>query len=550
MEKKILEFLQKCTECGLCQRVCPFLEKYGLPSNIVREKSEKVFFCTNCGACNLVCKEGAKPGDALYALKYSLIHQNGSSAKKILQAANSFAQRGHSFPFSHWEKKEIIFWPGCSLSGTSPSLVKTVLNYLEGKYSRRNVGLILDCCFDPLYQNGSLIKVEEVWREFNKKFQFYKIKKVILGCTNCYKLFKSFAKGIEVRHILEEFSEDDFVHITKHSLLHLPCPAFREREIADLVINKFKTEVDDYMRLPACCGAGGACYLDEELSYAFLKKILEKAKDRVVLTFCMGCKNRFLKAGLRAHHLLETLSFTKPSYKAVSSFRKWTNRLLLSLSRKLFRVKSLTILLFLALIFISFYLQKKGLIQEVFLKQYLEPYASHPLSMFLYLLIYTLAPSLFISSLGLTLTAGFLWGPLKGTLLALLGATFGATFSFLLSRYFFKDIIRDKLGYEKWQYLKQLTDKHGWKALAFARLVPFFPYPVINYLFGLMPLSIKTYFVVTFLFMAPAGFAYSYLGFSLREIFIKGNLFPLLIVLLFFLGLIFLISFLRKRWNL
>ncbi|MFN3504989.1 MAG: VTT domain-containing protein [Caldimicrobium sp.] len=549
MEKKLQEFLEKCSNCGICQIVCPFLEKYGLPSEIIRKKSVDVYYCTNCGACTLICKEKASPFEALYTLKMYLVKEKNPLVDTILKNAYSFVKRGQSFPFSHWEKSEIIFWPGCSLSGTSPNLVLHLHKHLENKYGKKGVGLVLDCCFDPLYQNGDLETVEKAWMDFNKKFAFYQIKKVITGCTNCFKIFKAYGKNLEISHILQEFHKEDFQNVPDDAFLHIPCPAFKEKEIQELVLNNFKERVKDFLRIPACCGAGGSAHLDEKLSKAFLEKNLQKSQNGPILTFCMGCKNRFLKAGANAFHLLETIPKVKPFSKPLSSFQKWKNRFFLSLKRKILKFNTILILSLFFLFFLGIYFQKQGIFQEKFLKDFLEPYARHPLSMLLYLGIYAIAPSLFISSLGLTLAAGFLWGPLKGTLLALSGATLGATVSFLLSRYIFRDFIKYRLGFDKWQYLEKLTKTHGWKALAFARLVPFFPYPVINYLFGLLPLSLKTYIIVTFLFMAPAGFAYTYLGFSIKEIFLKGNFFPIFLVIGIFLLLTFLIKFLRKKWN-
>ncbi|MFN3407315.1 MAG: 4Fe-4S dicluster domain-containing protein, partial [Caldimicrobium sp.] len=386
MEKKREIFLEKCSDCGVCKNLCPFLEKYGLPSDILRKKSVEVFYCTNCGACSLVCKEKANPHEALYNLKEELIKEKNFFAENILKNAYTFVKRGHSFPFSHWEKGEIVFWPGCSLSGSSPKLVGSLLKFLEQKYGKKRVGLVLDCCFDPVYQNGDKDTIENAWIDFNKKFSFYQIKKVITGCTNCYKVFKSYGKNFEISHILQEFTKEDFKKVPDNAFLHIPCPAFKEKEIKEFVVNNFNNRVEDYLRLPSCCGAGGAAYLEEDLSKAFLEKILQKSKNRPILTFCMGCKNRFLKGGGQAFHLLETLSDALLFFKPLSSLQKWKNRLFLSLKRKILKINPLLLFLLIFLFFLGIYLQRQGIFQEKFLKEILEPYASHPSSMLLYLL--------------------------------------------------------------------------------------------------------------------------------------------------------------------
>jgi len=95
-----------------------------------------------------------------------------------------------------------------------------------------------------------------------------------------------------------------------------------------------------------------------------------------------------------------------------------------------------------------------------------------------------------------------------------------------------------------------LTKKHGWKAVAFARLFPLFPFPVINYLFGLTSISLKAYVISTFIFMIPAGFAYTGLGYSLKSLFLEGNLLPLILVIAFLILLTLGLKLLSKRWKL
>jgi len=89
------------------------------------------------------------------------------------------------------------------------------------------------------------------------------------------------------------------------------------------------------------------------------------------------------------------------------------------------------------------------------------------------LVLYYGPKSLYFKS-WLTLLAGFLWGPIKRALLALTGATLGATLSFQLSRYFFKDTLRARLGYERWKYLDELTKNTAGRPLPLQGSFPFF----------------------------------------------------------------------------
>lgn len=549
LEQAVSELLHKCTGCKVCQKACPFLERFGLPKEIIIHKKEEVFYCTNCSACSLLCPEKLDPAGALYSLKISLLEQGSTLGTKLKKSSSAFTRRIHSFPFTHWEKAEKAFWPGCSFWGTYPHLINKILNILN-KNSEKKIGFILDCCYDPLFQIGDLEETERYWQELNQRFFHLGIKKVIVGCTNCYKIFNRFSKDVEVFHILEVLPEEEFSCIPENSFLHLPCPAFKEQTLRDRISAKFGHKAAKILNYPSCCGAGGGAHINQELSEEFLERTIKRAGDRPILTFCFGCKNRFIKKRANALHLLETLKGVKPLKDGFSSEKKWLNRLRFSLARKFLRLKVIISLVFIGLLFLSLYLQWRGLFKAEIFTEYLKRLSGHPFSIPLYLLVYSVAPSLFISSLALTMLAGFLWGPLYGGLIALTGATLGATLSFQLARYLFRDSLKARLGYEKWKYLKNITKKHGWKAVAFARLFPLFPYPVINYLFGLTSIDLKTYVLCTFIFMAPAGFAYTGLGYSLKGILLEKNFWPLLLGLTFLLVLSLLLRYLSRRWKL
>jgi uncharacterized membrane protein YdjX (TVP38/TMEM64 family) len=104
------------------------------------------------------------------------------------------------------------------------------------------------------------------------------------------------------------------------------------------------------------------------------------------------------------------------------------------------------------------------------------------------------------------------------------GATTGASVAFLVSRYLMGNTIKERFGYERWKWLQEKVERHGWKAVAFARLLPVLPFPVLNYMFGVTPIPFFHYLWSTFVFMLPACIAYVAFGSSMGELILKGNL--------------------------
>ena len=130
--------------------------------------------------------------------------------------------------------------------------------------------------------------------------------------------------------------------------------------------------------------------------------------------------------------------------------------------------------------------------------------------------VYGLAPALFFPGAVLTLAGGALFGPLLGALLSLVGATVGATVAFLMARYLAADWVEHRLG-PRLQAIKAGVEREGWRFVAFVRLVPVFPFTLLNYALGLTRLSVRTFSVTSWLTMAPGALAYAYLGYVGRE---------------------------------
>lgn len=130
---------------------------------------------------------------------------------------------------------------------------------------------------------------------------------------------------------------------------------------------------------------------------------------------------------------------------------------------------------------------------------------------------YAVATVFFLPGLLFTLAGGALFGPVYGTVYNLVGATLGATLAFLTARYGASEWVTQHTG-SRLRQLVEGVEKEGWRFVAFVRLVPLFPFNLLNYALGLTKLRLSHYILTTFFFMAPAGAAYTYLGYAGREV--------------------------------
>ena len=134
----------------------------------------------------------------------------------------------------------------------------------------------------------------------------------------------------------------------------------------------------------------------------------------------------------------------------------------------------------------------------------------------LFMFIYALATVLFLPGSVLTLAGGALFGPVLGTLYNLTGATIGATLAFLVARYLASEWVENKTG-GRLKKLKEGVESEGWRFVAFVRLVPLFPFNLLNYALGLTRIKLWHYVIASYLCMLPGGFAYTYLGYAGKE---------------------------------
>jgi uncharacterized membrane protein YdjX (TVP38/TMEM64 family) len=117
----------------------------------------------------------------------------------------------------------------------------------------------------------------------------------------------------------------------------------------------------------------------------------------------------------------------------------------------------------------------------------------------------------------LSLSAGAIFGPLMGTLYAVSAASVGATLSFLVTRYLLRDAVLAKFG-NKLEGINKELEERGINYLLFLRLVPLFPFFLINLAAGLTRLPLRTFILGTFFGIIPGGFVFVNAGASLASI--------------------------------
>ncbi len=117
----------------------------------------------------------------------------------------------------------------------------------------------------------------------------------------------------------------------------------------------------------------------------------------------------------------------------------------------------------------------------------------------------------------LTLGAGAIFGLTTGTLMVSFASSIGATLAFLMARYVLGHSLQRKYG-DRLEKINRGLEKDGAFYLFAIRLVPVFPFFVVNLLMGLTRMKPLTFYWVSQLGMLPGTLAYVYAGTQLAKI--------------------------------
>jgi uncharacterized membrane protein YdjX (TVP38/TMEM64 family) len=160
-----------------------------------------------------------------------------------------------------------------------------------------------------------------------------------------------------------------------------------------------------------------------------------------------------------------------------------------------------------------------------------------------YMGIYILVTSLSLPGAAvMTLAGGALFGLVAGTIIVSFASTIGATFACFVARFILRDWIQGKFG-EKLKTVNEGIGREGAFYLFTLRLIPVFPFWLINLVMGLTKMPIKTFYWVSQLGMLPGTIVFVNAGKELGRIdSLSGILSPGLILSFVLLGLFPLIA--------
>jgi uncharacterized membrane protein YdjX (TVP38/TMEM64 family) len=166
-------------------------------------------------------------------------------------------------------------------------------------------------------------------------------------------------------------------------------------------------------------------------------------------------------------------------------------------------------------------------------------YADHRIAVIaIYMVVYIVATGLSLPGAAvLTLAGGGFFGLFTGTLVVSFASTLGATLACFAARTLLRDWVQGRFG-EKLTTFNEGINREGWLYLFTLRLIPIFPFFIINLVMGLTTMRLSTYYWVSQLGMLPATIVYVNAGKELAKLdSLSGILSPTLLLSFALLGI-------------
>lgn len=306
LEKNIHHIRSACTRCGACQTGCAFLQKYGLPGHIVdtldfnRPDHQAIAYeCSLCGLCSAVCPEQLDLPTLLLAVRRRAVNEKCIDLSKY-RAILRYEKLGASPIFTYYGLPagcDTVFFPGCTLPGTRPDTTWQLFEYMQ--HLVPNLGIVMDCCAKPSHDLGRQRHAGAMFEEMVRFLATNGIRKVLVACPNCHKMFQQYGNGMELQTVYELIDAHDLpagAAAAGALTVHDPCPLRMEGQVHDAVrriISKMGLSVKEmkhHRKRTMCCGEGGSVgCVCPDLADAWGASRRQEAGARRMVTYCAGC---------------------------------------------------------------------------------------------------------------------------------------------------------------------------------------------------------------------------------------------------------------------
>lgn len=274
--------------------------------------------CSLCSQCEVICPHGLDLGQAIQSARDIMVKQKKMPPSAFEFAVDDMHQANseHSFFMRHQpgsQESRYLFFPGCQLGASAPDVVQETYKYLCHVLDG-GVAFMHGCCGVMAQWAGEETLFEETKTKLKQAWEKLGSPTVITACPTCRKTLTELF-GDDITDVWEVLLKTGLPKPQRKMpvTIHDACGARYIEETRDAVrklLGQLGCEVHEPFyagdRAP-CCGYGGLVQFSNAEIAQEMTEFCIADIDETRLTYCMGCRDRFSKAGARAIHLLELI---------------------------------------------------------------------------------------------------------------------------------------------------------------------------------------------------------------------------------------------------
>ncbi|MEL3913451.1 (Fe-S)-binding protein [Treponema pedis] len=277
IEKTRLE----CIDCNLCKKNCLFLQKYNMNLKEFTYKIDLRYRCFMCGKCKSVCPKDLSGTEIAFELRKS---QPENTLK------TEFLKNDYKFKNLPKRKTDTLLFLGCNYPGFYPKTSEKLIDICK----KMGIDFSVDCCKKPVYEQGGNAKFSNI----ENMLEHNNTKTLICACPNCYHLLKR-KLNVNVISVFQFLYENGIGKKIKDTpSIFFPCSDRYSREIFQFILHYIDGYNEPYKKIN-CCGLGGGAKKYEEDIIEETKKMLHKAWEKNIYTYCSSCSGIFKTYGLK-----------------------------------------------------------------------------------------------------------------------------------------------------------------------------------------------------------------------------------------------------------
>ncbi len=274
------------------------------------EATRQTYSCNMCSHCANICPENVDMGEL-----FRFSREDRWLQKKWVPGLHDYWLReldrnmGEGF-YASSGKCSYLFFPGCQLSASSPSQVKSAWTFLR---ERTDAGIMLGCCGAPAVWAGDLDRKQRNIALIRKSWEGMGKPKIVCACATCSDMLKKQLGDAEIISLYEVLLNEQPPLSSlpfAEAAVFDPCSAAKDEALHAAVMalaEKSGCAAEELRDGGKCCGYGGHMRLANPELFKEISDNRASESELPYIVYCANCLEVFRSKGKDCVHILDAV---------------------------------------------------------------------------------------------------------------------------------------------------------------------------------------------------------------------------------------------------